>query len=102
MPKIRVLLADDHAILREGLTMLINGHPEMEVIAQAATASEAVRLAQASRPDVAVLDISMPEGGGATAAEPHASVGRGHRVTLSHRFVSAGSPDGRWRVPGGS
>jgi DNA-binding NarL/FixJ family response regulator len=69
MRKIRVLLADDHAVLREGLAMLINDQPEMEVVAQAATGSEAVRCAQSAAPDVAVLDISMPEGGGASVAE---------------------------------
>ena len=69
MHKIRVLLADDHAILRDGLAMLINKEPEMEVVAQASTATEAVQLAESSYPHVAVLDVSMPEGGGATAAE---------------------------------
>jgi len=67
--KIRVLLADDHAILRQGLVMLIEGQPDMHVVAQAATASEAISLAQSETPDVAVLDVSMPDGGGATAAE---------------------------------
>lgn len=67
--KIRVLLADDHAILRDGLAMLINREPDMEVVAQTDTAAGAVRLAQSAGPDVAVLDLSMPEGGGAAAAE---------------------------------
>src|SRR4051812_39141386 len=80
MNKIRVLLADDHAILRDGLALLINKQPEMEVVAQAGTASEAVQLAQSSEPDVAVIDVSMPEGGGASATEqiraacPHVKV----------------------------
>jgi two-component system, NarL family, response regulator NreC len=67
--KLRVLLADDHAILREGLAVLINGQPDMAVIAQAANGREAVQLAKDRGPDVAVLDVSMPELGGAEAAE---------------------------------
>jgi two-component system, NarL family, response regulator NreC len=67
--KLRVLLADDHAVLREGLAMLIGGQPDMAVIAQAENGREAVRLACDEHPDVAVLDVSMPEMGGAEAAE---------------------------------
>jgi DNA-binding NarL/FixJ family response regulator len=67
--KLRVLLADDHAILREGLAMLIGGQSDMEVVAQAENGREAVRLARDEKPDVAVLDVSMPELGGAEAAE---------------------------------
>lgn len=69
MNKLRVLLADDHAILRDGLALLINSQSDMEVVAQASTGREAVRLAQACTPDVAVLDVSMPDLGGAEAAE---------------------------------
>jgi DNA-binding NarL/FixJ family response regulator len=69
MSKIRVLLADDHVIVRDGLCMLVNAQPDMEVVAQAGTGREAVRLAIASAPDVAVLDVSMPDLGGAEAAE---------------------------------
>jgi two-component system, NarL family, response regulator NreC len=67
--KLRVLLADDHAVLREGLAMLIAGQPDMAVVAQAENGREAVRLACDEHPDVAVLDVSMPEMGGAEAAE---------------------------------
>jgi len=67
--KLRVLLADDHAVLREGLAMLIGGQPDMAVIAQAENGRDAVRLACDEHPDVAVLDVSMPEMGGAEAAE---------------------------------
>jgi len=67
--KLRVLLADDHAVLREGLAMLIAGQPDMAVVAQAENGRDAVRLACDEHPDVAVLDVSMPEMGGAEAAE---------------------------------
>lgn len=69
MSKLRVLLADDHAILREGLAMLINGQPDMEVIAQASNGRDAVKLASETCPEIAVLDVSMPVLGGAEAAE---------------------------------
>ncbi|MDB5905446.1 MAG: two component transcriptional regulator, LuxR family [Betaproteobacteria bacterium] len=69
MAKLRVLLADDHAILRDGLAVLINGQSDMEVVAQASNGAEAIRLAKESRIDVAVLDVSMPGVGGAEAAQ---------------------------------
>src|SRR5687768_1349318 len=65
----RVLLADDHPILREGLAVLVDAQPDMDVVAQAATGREAVALARECSPDVAVLDVSMPDGGGAEACE---------------------------------
>jgi DNA-binding NarL/FixJ family response regulator len=67
--KLRILVADDHAVFREGLTLLINGQPDMAVIAQAADGREAVELAKERAPDVAVLDVSMPQVGGAEATE---------------------------------
>lgn len=66
---LRILLADDHAVLRHGLTMLISSQPDMEVVAQAGTGREALQLAQQEAPDVAILDLSMPNMGGAEAAQ---------------------------------
>ena len=66
--KLRILLADDHAVLREGLVLLIDAQPDMEVVAQASDGREACRLAEKSAPDIAVLDVSMPNMGGAEAA----------------------------------
>jgi two-component system response regulator NreC len=63
----RVLLADDHAMLREGLALLVDAQPDMQVVAQARSGREAVALAQQLQPDVAVLDVSMPDLGGAEA-----------------------------------
>jgi two-component system response regulator NreC len=64
MAKIRVLLADDHAVLRSGLKLLINHQPDMEVIAEAGTYGEAIRLAGIAKPDVITLDLTMPDGSG--------------------------------------
>lgn len=60
MKKIRILLADDHAILRAGLRMLLDAQPDMAVVAEAADGEEAVHRAAGSRPDVAVVDLTMP------------------------------------------
>lgn len=60
---IRVLIVDDHAILRAGLRRLINDQSDMAVIDEAADGSEAVRKAQDTQPDVVVLDLSMPMSG---------------------------------------
>ncbi|HEX2436949.1 MAG TPA: response regulator transcription factor [Methylomirabilota bacterium] len=62
--KIRLLVADDHAILRAGLRMLINDQPDMRVVGEAADGEEAVRCALTTRPDVALVDLSMPRLGG--------------------------------------
>ena len=67
MSKIRVLLADDHAIMRIGLSALINGEPDMEVIGNAGTGNEAVRLAIERKADVVLMDLMMPELSGADA-----------------------------------
>src|SRR5712692_6748891 len=58
---IRVLLADDHDILRQGLKMLLSLQQEMQVVGEARTGREAVEMAQELQPDVVVMDITMPE-----------------------------------------
>ncbi len=58
--KIRILLADDHALVREGIRRVLEEDPEFEVVAEASDGEEAVALAREHRPDVAVVDISMP------------------------------------------
>ena len=59
--KIRVLLADDHAILRRGVRMLIGSQPDMEVVGEAKTGREAIEEARRLKPDVVVMDISMSD-----------------------------------------
>lgn len=61
---IRVLLADDHAVLRTGLRLLLTGQNEFEVVAEASTGSEALSLAEKLQPDLILLDLSMPGLGG--------------------------------------
>lgn len=69
MAKLRILLIDDHAVVREGLKALVNAQADMEVVGEAGDGRSALPLARASRPDVAVVDISMPGQGGAETAE---------------------------------
>ena len=65
---IRVLIADDHAVVREGIRHVLSSDAGFEVVGEAAHGSDAVALAQVLRPDVVVLDISMPELSGLEAA----------------------------------
>jgi two-component system response regulator NreC len=69
MSKIRVMLVDDHAMLRAGLQMAVNSQPDMEVVGQASCGSEALDQAHACRPDVVLMDISLPDVGGAEVTE---------------------------------
>jgi DNA-binding NarL/FixJ family response regulator len=65
---IRILIADDHGIVRSGLRMLIDRQPDMTVVAEAKDGVDALERAQAEHPDVAVLDVSMPRMTGLQAA----------------------------------
>src|SRR3954470_9686886 len=69
MAKIRVLLAEDHAVVREGLKTLLDAQPDLEVVGEAADGLEALALAKDLVPEVVVMDISMPGLNGARATE---------------------------------
>ena len=59
---IKILLVDDHAVVRMGLTMLLNSNPEMQVIGEASEGNEGIKKAMKLKPDVVVMDLSMPHG----------------------------------------
>ena len=67
--KIRVMIADDHAILRAGLKMLVNAQADMEVVSEALDGEQAVQMARESRADVVLLDLTMPRVGGMKALQ---------------------------------
>jgi NarL family two-component system response regulator LiaR len=66
---IRVLIADDHPIVRQGLEILINSQPDMRLVGQAADGKEALVLTKESKPDVVVMDLKMPVKNGLSAIE---------------------------------
>lgn len=80
--KIRVLLADDHAVVRAGLRALINAEADMEVVAEASNGQEAVAQAQRLAPDVVIMDISMPDLNGLEATQRIVEMGLPARVLI--------------------
>ena len=80
MKRIRVLLADDHAVVRQGFRMILSAQPDLEIVGEAGNGREAVDLACKLRPDVVVMDVAMPELNGIeatrrlTADNPHIRV----------------------------
>lgn len=69
MPKIKVLIADDHAVLREGMRQLLEQEKDMDVIGEASDGEEAVAMATELKPDVALMDIVMPKLSGVEATK---------------------------------
>lgn len=67
MKKIKVLIADDHAVLRSGLKMMLNSQADMVVVAEASHDSETILLSEKHQPDIILLDLTMPEHGGIRA-----------------------------------
>jgi DNA-binding NarL/FixJ family response regulator len=65
--KIRVLLVDDHTVLREATAELVDHQPDMQVVGQVGTGEEAIELARARQPDVVIMDIAMPQTNGLDA-----------------------------------
>lgn len=60
MDRIRVIIADDHPVVREGTCLLLRQEPDLEVVGEAANGEEAVQLAATLKPDVAIIDVAMP------------------------------------------
>ena len=89
MSKISVLLADDHAIVRSGLRALINAMDDAEVIAEASNGHDAVTLARRLGPDVALLDIAMPQLNGIEAAARIVQDCPGTRVVMLSMHTTA-------------
>src|SRR5678816_1362982 len=87
MTKTRILLVDDHAIVRLGLITLLNDQPDMEVVAEASTAAEAVRAVEQAQPDVVLMDIRLPGEGGIEATRQIMSRFPKSRVVMLTSFA---------------
>ena len=80
MKRTRILLADDHAVVRQGFKMILGAQADMEIIGEAANGREAVELAAQVHPDIVVMDVAMPELNGIEAtrrlstSSPHTRV----------------------------
>lgn len=79
---IRVMIVDDHAILREGLRRLLGSTPDIQVVGEASNGVDALTVAAQCSPDVIVMDLDMPEGDGATATRELAKLERPPRVLI--------------------
>jgi DNA-binding NarL/FixJ family response regulator len=79
---IRVILADDHAVVRAGLKAVLGGAKDIEVIGEAKTGAEAVALAERLKPDVVVMDLTMPELDGTGATKEIVAKGLAARVLV--------------------
>ncbi|HEX8274219.1 MAG TPA: response regulator transcription factor [Longimicrobiaceae bacterium] len=80
--KIRVLLADDHAVLRGGLRALLGLEPDMDVVGEVSTGEEAIERVRALRPHVVVMDLAMPGMGGMEATRQVTALDLGTRVLI--------------------
>ena len=64
---VRVLIVDDHAVVRSGLRLLLEGEEDIEVVGEAGTARDAILEARSVKPDLVLLDVTMPDGSGLDA-----------------------------------
>lgn len=82
MHRIRILLVDDHTLMRTGVRLVLQGEPDMEVVGEAARGDDGVRMAVELRPDVVLMDLSMPGIGGLEATRRIAAAETGARVLV--------------------
>lgn len=85
---IRVLIADDHAIFRQGLATIINRDPEMQVIAQAENGEQAIALFEEHQPDVTLMDLRMPEVEGVAAISAICAIAKSARIIVLTTYDS--------------
>ena len=67
--KIRVLIVDDHALIREGITLLLKAHPDIEVVGEAENGSQALEKVRQLQPEIVLMDLTMPQMGGIEACK---------------------------------
>src|SRR5687768_10570732 len=99
MDKIKIIIADDHRLVREGMEAILSGVQEIEIAGLASSGEEAINLARSHRPDVVLMDILMPGMNGIEAARWIKEIDQAIRVILvtmevSKDYVSAGIKSG--------
>ncbi|MFI5589737.1 response regulator transcription factor [Amycolatopsis sp. NPDC051758] len=94
MTELRVLISDDDVLIRDVLKEVLDEEPDIAVVAVAADADEAIRLAEHHRPSVAVLDVRMPGGGGARAAREIARCSPGTAILAFSAYADRASMAG--------
>jgi len=87
---IRVILVDDHALVRQGFRRIIEEEPGMSVVGEAGTAQDGVALARKERPDVVLMDMSMPDANGIHASR---EIRERHKRVARRRRDSVRTPD---------
>lgn len=88
--KLRIVLAEDHHTVREGIKLLVNSQPDMEVVAEADDGDEAVKLVTELRPDMIVMDISMPNANGLKATKALRSTNLELKILMLTRHTDDG------------
>jgi DNA-binding NarL/FixJ family response regulator len=88
--KIKVLIADDHEIVRQGIRRVLETKPQWEICGEAANGLEAVRMAQALTPDIIIMDVTMPVMSGFEAADEISRLPLGSRVLFFTMHESGG------------
>ncbi|MFJ2173075.1 response regulator [Streptomyces sp. NPDC101062] len=78
----RILLADDHALVRRGVRLILDNEPDLTVVGEAGDGAEAIELARAERPDLVILDIAMPRLTGLQAARELSRIQPGTRILM--------------------
>jgi len=90
MSAVRILIADDHELVRRGLIRVLSAsHHEWEIVGEAATAADAIEFGLSTKPDVAILDLSMPDGNGLDVAEKLVAEIPGIRILILTMHTAA-------------
>lgn len=88
MSPVRLLVADDHPVVRDGIVGMVSSDPDIEVVAEASNGSEAVGLARALKPDVVLMDLRMPDTDGVTAIRELRRLGVPARIVVLTTYDS--------------
>jgi DNA-binding NarL/FixJ family response regulator len=89
---IRVLVADDHALFRDGVAALLGSQPDMTLVAEASNGCEAVQQYRAHRPDITLMDLQMPEKNGLDALSDILGESPAARIIVLTTFVGSTRP----------